>query len=105
MLKLGTAAPWVTALASAERCPLEDPELDPEAVPAAVAGAELELELEEPEPLDEHAASSSPAAMIASADDTRLAREARGARSAPPPRLKPCRLLFNATSQMIARRQ
>ena len=93
MLKLGTAAPWFTALESAERSAPEAEPLDDGDGPVPVTwlglveAEELELELE----LDEQAASMSAAAVIASADATRLAREARGARAAPPPRLKPYR--------------
>jgi hypothetical protein len=62
VLKLGTAAAWFTALASAETLPLEDvpgAELDPEE-------PELVVEL-----LDEHAATVIAAAVIASADAAR----------------------------------
>jgi hypothetical protein len=56
-----------------------------------LAGAELvDGELEEELP-DEQAASMSAAAVIASADARRLAREARGARAALPAGLKPYR--------------
>ena len=92
MLKLGTAAAAFTALISDERPALEEleePAPGDGAVPVTWLGLweaeELELEL------DEHAASRSATAVIASTDARRLAREERGARAAPPPRLKPCR--------------
>jgi hypothetical protein len=77
VLKLGSAAAWFTSLASAVRFALEDapaledvPEpLDDVAVPG---GAELDEELP-----DEQAASTSAAAVMASADAALLVRLAR----------------------------
>jgi hypothetical protein len=81
-----------TALCSAVRSTLEDADGLPDDV-AALAGAGLagaELDEELPDELDEHAASMSAAAVIASADAMRLARGVRDAPRAPPPGLKPC---------------
>jgi hypothetical protein len=88
VLKLGTAAAWVTLLASALMSALEDDPLEDDPAPA---GAEVVEEVPDEELLDEQAASMSAAAVIANADALRLAREMRGARAAPPTRLKPYR--------------
>lgn len=74
--KLGTAAPWFTALVSAEMFALED---DPEPLEdvAELCGVELEeVELELPGLLDDEHAASSVAAPIAVTPNAM--RDARG---------------------------